>query len=263
MTSIINSLTLEPALYQSADPYPHGVQDNILAGDFAEALQKEILELPADAWDRYDNPFEQKLTLRDKWNFPPLLKQLFDELQAPEFVARLSEIVGWELRLDTTRNFWGVHTYKTGDKLDIHVDAGQHPAGIGKKQVTLGIYLSANWLNEYGCELEIWRGTSAADPEPQLVEKVTSVAPLFNRLILFNCNDVAWHGNPEPASGPEDARRIFVTISYLSDNCIDRNKKVKALFVARPGDTPDTEKDKLRLLRADPERYKDIYRTIT
>ncbi len=263
MSSIINSLTLEPALYQSADPYPYGIQDNILREDFGIALQKEILDLPADVWDRYDNPFEQKLTLRDKWNFPPLLSQLFDELQAPEFVARLSEITGWDLRLDTTRNFWGVHTYKTGDKLDIHVDAGQHPAGLGKKQVTLGIYLSANWREEYGCELEVWRGTSAADPEPRLIEKVASIAPLFNRLILFNCNDVAWHGNPEPASCPEDARRIFVTISYLSDNDIDRNKKVKALFVARPSDEFDEEKDKLRLLRADPERYKDIYRIIS
>jgi len=262
MTSIINSLTLEPALYQSVGPYPHGIQDNILNEVFASALQKEILDLPSDAWDRYDNPFEQKLTLRDKLNFPTHLKQLFDELQAPEFIAQLSEITGWQLQLDTTRNFWGVHTYKTGDKLDIHVDAGQHPAGIGKKQVTLGIYLSANWRQEYGCELEIWRGTSAAEPDPQLLEKVASIAPLYNRLILFNCNDVAWHGNPEPACGPEDAHRIFVTISYLSDNNIDRNKKVKALFIARPDDPVDPEKDQLRLLRADPERYKDIYRVM-
>lgn len=262
MFSIFNRLALDPVTYQSADPYSHGIQDNILDETFATALQKEILDLPSDAWDRYDNPFEQKFTLRDKWNFPPLLKQLFEELQTPEFIAQLSEIVGWQLQLDTTRNFWGVHTYKTGDKLDIHVDAGQHPAGIGKKQVTLGIYLSANWRQEYGCELEIWRGTSAADPEPKLLEKVASIVPLFNRLILFNCNDVAWHGNPEPACGPEDARRIFVTISYLSDNSIDRNKKVKALFVARPGDPVDEEKNRLRLLRADPERYKDIYRVM-
>jgi hypothetical protein len=35
---------------------------------------------------------------------------------------------------------------------------------------------------------------------------------------------------------------------------------MKALFVARPGDPEDLEKDKMRLLRADPEKYKEIYR---
>jgi hypothetical protein len=35
---------------------------------------------------------------------------------------------------------------------------------------------------------------------------------------------------------------------------------MKALFVARPGDQEDLEKDKMRLLRADPEKYKEVYR---
>jgi hypothetical protein len=35
---------------------------------------------------------------------------------------------------------------------------------------------------------------------------------------------------------------------------------MKAFFIARPSDPVDKEKDKLRLLRADPEKYKEIYR---
>jgi hypothetical protein len=33
-----------------------------------------------------------------------------------------------------------------------------------------------------------------------------------------------------------------------------------AFFIARPGDPVDEEKDRLRLLRADPERYKEVYK---
>jgi hypothetical protein len=40
----------------------------------------------------------------------------------------------------------------------------------------------------------------------------------------------------------------------------NQNNRMKAFFIARPGDEPDLEKDKLRLLRADPEKYKEIYR---
>jgi hypothetical protein len=258
---IINPITISGEEYRATDPYPYGMQDNFLAADFAKELQDEILSVTMDAWDRYDNPFEQKFTLRDKMNFPPKLRQLFDELESPEFIEKLGEVVGWPLKLDTTRNFWGVHIYKPGDYLDIHVDAGRHPTLNLKKQVTLGIYLSKNWSEEYGCNLEIWRGSSAAAKEPQIMEKAASIAPLFNRMIIFNCNDFAWHGNPEPSTGPENSRRIFVTISYLSENEIDENRRVKAYFVPRPQDPVNPEKDELRLLRADPERYKEIYRT--
>ena len=258
--SILNKLAIDPSGYQATLPYPYAVQDGILDPAFAEAVQKEILAIPSDQWDRYQNPFEAKYTLRDKYAFPPHLKHLFEELMNPDFVKQIGEIVGHKLYLDLTRNFWGVHLYEPGDKLDIHVDAGIHPVLSFKKQVTLGIYLSANWKEEYGCHLEVWRGENAKNNDTRLLEKVASIAPIFNRLVLFTCNDYAWHGNPEPACGPAESRRIFVTISYLSENYSDENKRMKAFFVARPGDPVDAEKDRLRLLRADPERYKEVYK---
>ena len=257
---MIHAITIDPLRYQTTAPFPYAKQDDILDVAFAYKLQQEIVELPAEAWDRYQNPFEAKFTLRDKWNAPPLLRSLFEHLESKEMLERLSEVCGYELKTDPTRNFWGVHTYQPGDKLDIHVDTGLHPTTKQKKQVTLGIYLSANWKEEYGCELEIWKGTSSASNAPVLIEKVDAIAPLFNRLILFTCNDVAWHGNPVPVVGPEEAKRIFITLSYLSEHTECENNRTKAFFVARPGDPVDEEKDRMRLLRADPERYKEVYR---
>lgn len=254
------SFDINPNEYQKKLPYPHIFVDTVLEETFAYSLQNEILSLPSQAWDRYENPFEQKFTLRDKNTFPPLLQSLFTYLESKDCIDRLSAICGYSLYADTTRNFWGVHVYKPGDKLDIHVDAGIHPHMKKKKQLTLGLYLSSNWKEEYGCQLEIWEGDSAAFQNPKLYKKISTIAPLFNRLVLFTCNDYAWHGNPEPASCPETARRIFITMSYMSDNDSDNNKKVKALFIARPGDPEDKNKEELRQIRADPERYKDIYR---
>ena len=163
------------------------------------------------------------------------------------------------MKLDDTRIFWGVHKYEYGDKLDIHVDVGFHPTLKMKKQVTLGIYLSYNWKEEYGCNLEIWSGENSYTNDSMIFEKVDSISPLFNRFILFTCNDYSWHGNPEPAKCPGDSKRIFLTLSYLSENYEDKNKRVKAFFVKRPQDEDDEEKDKLRLLRADPDKYKNVY----
>ena len=260
MNSILSKILTSNEQYVNTQPYPHMCQDNFLEEKFAKELQNEILNIPLSQWDRYDNPFEQKFTLRDKFNFPQLLTILFNELTSEQFVSNLSDIVGYNLLLDTTRNFWGIHTYKPGDKLDIHVDAGLHPTLGLKKQVTLGIYLSYQWDENFGCELEIWRGDNGANPDAKIHEKITSIAPIFNRMIMFTCNDYAWHGNPIPSSGSEDSRRVFITLSYLSENFEDSNKKVKAFFVPRPDDPEDLEKDRLRFLRADPEKYKEIYR---
>jgi Rps23 Pro-64 3,4-dihydroxylase Tpa1-like proline 4-hydroxylase len=256
----MNPFDIDPHVYQNSDPFPHCVYDNILDESFARALQKEILEIPQCDWDRYDNPFEQKFTLRDKYNFPKHLKKLFSIFESEEFIGKISSLSGHTCILDETRNFWGVHTYKSGDKLDIHVDAGVHPTMKLKKQITVGIYLSANWKEEYGCNLELWRGDNAGSNDAKLYDKKISISPNFNRMVIFTCNDYSWHGNPEPVLCPADSQRIFITISYLSNNNDDKNKRVKAYFIKRPNDADDPVKDKLRLLRADPEKYKDIYR---
>lgn len=240
--------------YKETLPFPHAYQDNFLDLQFATNLQEEILSIKPEDWDRYENPFEQKNTLRDKFSFPPLLIKLFKHFESEAFVQKLSDICDVSLILDTTRNFWGVHTYKNGDKLDIHLDADRHPTLGYKKKITLGLYLSANWKEEYGCELEIWKGD-----QKSIQEKIRCISPIFNRLVLFTCNDVSWHGNPEPCISPPDSTRIFVTISYLSDETSSSNR-VKALFVKRPHDPDDEEKDRLRMLRADPEKYKNVYK---
>lgn len=255
------NLTITKEDYQNQKPFSYAFQDNFLESSFALTCQEEILQLPENAWDRYENPFESKFTLRDKYAFPEHCKKLFEIFESEGFISQLSKICGYKLLKDPTRNFWGIHKYKQGDKLDIHVDAGLHPTTKQKKQVTLGLYLSKFWKEEYGCQLEIWSGENAVSNTAKLFHKVESIAPMFNRLILFTCNDVSWHGNPEPATCPDEAYRIFVTISYLSENYDDLNKRQKAFFVARPSDPVDEQKDMMRLLRADPEKYRDVYRT--
>jgi dTDP-4-dehydrorhamnose reductase len=251
----------QPRLLQrlNSSPFPHMVQDNFLEERFATALQNEILSLSAELFDRYQNPFEAKFTLRDKFNLPSQLSKLFTYWTSDLFLHELSTLTGYNLFNDLTRNFCGVHLYDAGDKLDIHVDAGLHPTTKQKKHVTVGLYLSYNYREGDGCELELWSGSSAGQANPTLNKCEQRIAPLFNRLVVFVNNDYAWHGNPRPLTG-DGCRRIFVTISFLSEEYDDMNKREKALFVKRPEDPEDAEKDRLRLLRADPDKYKEVYR---
>ena len=254
-----------PEIYNSKFPYPHLVIDNILPEGFAKDLQQEILNIPKEEWDRYQNPFENKYTLRDKNKFPKHLSRLFGFLTSEHFVTHLSEIIGVKLYLDPTKNWWGVHTYDNGDFLDIHVDAGQHPVSHLKKHVTLGIYLSKEWKEENGGHLELWTGDSSVSNDAKIYDCKIKILPSFNRCVLFTCNDYSWHGNPNPVKIEKGESRIFVTISYTSDfQGLEnfKNQRRKAFFVKRPNDPEDQEKDKLRILRADPDKYQEVYRVM-
>ena len=247
--------------YTNAKPFNFIYRDNFLNSDFATSIQNEILNIPDREWDRYENPFEKKFTLRNKHNFPPHLTQLFSVLESDMVIQELQKLCGKELYTDPTRNFWGVHKFQNGDHLDIHVDAGSHPLTGKKKVLTLGIYLSKNWEDNQTGALELWNGDNASLDTAKIYDCKISLKPLFNRMILFNNDDYSWHGSPSPVEASENQTRIFVTISYFSNCQIYQNKRVKAFFVPMPNDPQTEYKNKLRLIRCNPTKYMEVYRT--
>ena len=60
--------------YQSRKPYPHMFTDDYLDENFSKEVQEEILSIPDQESYRYDNPFEQKYTLKDKNYYRPKIR---------------------------------------------------------------------------------------------------------------------------------------------------------------------------------------------
>jgi Rps23 Pro-64 3,4-dihydroxylase Tpa1-like proline 4-hydroxylase len=177
-------------------------------------------------------------------------------------VEQLSSLFSINLEIDPFRHYWGIHKYRNGDYLNIHVDAGIHPKNKKKKHLTLGLYLSKNWKEENHGHLELWTGDTANLDSARIFECKKSILPIFNRLLLFECTDNSWHGNPVPVNCTLDETRIFVTISYLSTDMNFLNKRERAFFVPRPNETYTKEMNELRLIRADKNKYKNAYRTL-
>lgn len=247
--------------YNEMKPYPHCFIEDILPEEFAKKCQQEILNIPPEFWDRYDNPFEQKFTLRDKNKLPENCQKLFEILTSEETLHVLSNIVEEKLYNDPNKNWWGIHIYKDGDYLDIHSDAGNHPITKQKKHITFGIYLSHNWKEDNGGHLEIWDGDNVLNDNAKLTKCHTKILPSFNKMIMFTNTTNAWHGNPDPVIIKENENRIFLTISYLSEKHEEgmENNREKAFFVNRPNDKINEEKEYLRHLRADPNKCKEVY----
>ena len=73
--------------YKGRSPFPYYYQDDILDEEFAKELQKEIMELPLEEFDRYNNPFEQKYTYRDKSKYPKKLQELMEYLTCEDKIT--------------------------------------------------------------------------------------------------------------------------------------------------------------------------------
>lgn len=251
---------ISPSEYQSRKPYPYTYQDNFLEKNEAEKIQEEILNLDSSAFSRYNNPFEKKSFLKDKENLPPHLTKLYDYLTSEPFVQHLSVLVGIPLMNDTLKHYNGIHMFENGDKLNIHVDAGIHPFLNKKKQVTFGLYLSKNWKPEYNGNFEVWEGTNASENDATLIRKSDEIEPIFNRAVIFTCDDYSWHGCPVEISSPSDAKRIFLTLSYLSNDTTQLNKRTRAFFVPIDKEKETPEEFELRFKRQSEHFVSSIYR---
>jgi len=247
------------------NPFPYYICTDTLPLEYITELQNEILNMDMSLFDRMDNWFEQKFVLRNKNNIPVKCMEFFNYLNTEQFVDKLSKLVDIPLIVDTDKNFWGIHKFKSGDKLDIHLDAGIYHKNLKKKYLTLGFYLSYEWdSNLNGGFLELWDGDSCIVNNYKLHKCTKKIAPDFNTMVLFINTDNAWHGSPEPVKCIGKSERIFITCSYLA-NLEDikitnmTNTLQKALFIQHPDEEYNEEKQKAIMLRANPETCHMIY----
>lgn len=216
---------------------------NFLPEALAQDVFNEIESKSIDDWDRYDNPFERKWTLKDK---NQICEKIF--LRDENFIKELENKFG-PLILDESKLYYGVHKFEDGDFLDVHLDAGIHPIQKLKKHVTVGLYLSSiNWdVTKNGGELEFWNSNG---------DCIYKISPDFNTLIVFENTINAWHGSPKPVFCKRGEKRIFITMSFLS-KLKPVNTKEKALFFVPKN---NYIKKILSEKRAHSQKFKDMYK---
>jgi len=241
-------------------PYLHAILDNALPDDVYKKLSEEIFSIDNGKYQRYSNPFENKYFITDKYSLPFMCENLWKYLNSPLFLEKLSKLLGIQIYPDEVRLWTSVHKFVNGDYLKIHTDAGCSPFSKKKKEATLGLYLTQNWNENYGCELEIWNGDDIQEENiPVLHECARKIKPVNNRIVIMQCSDNSWHGVPEQCDIPKNAERIFFTVSYISDRTNFLNKREKAYFCPRPCDLWDKETMELVKKRCNISTAKDIY----
>jgi len=218
--------------YCFAEPFPHIVIDDILPAELAERV---LAGFPNEA-NAGDKRFEIGYTgLHKRQVYPGHctsanrdLFAFFNSAPVLQFLEGLTSIQG--LVADPYFDGGGFHEIGAGGRLGIHADFRINERLHLHRRLNLLIYLNKDWRAEWGGELELWdRGMKA---------KARSVAPLFNRCVIFNTDATSYHGHPDPLACPERVTRKSIALYYYtaSQRVYEDVPAVSTMFRARPID---------------------------
>ena len=241
--------------YKNSRPFKHIVIDNFLNENYVEKVHDSFPN-NFDTWYKYWNPIEVKYLDNRIDKFDKVIQNVFEYLGKKEIVNIISKITDIEdLEKDDFLHGAGLHAHPKNGRLMIHLDYEKHPHHENKqRRLNIILYLTKDWKKEWNGETELW------DEEVKKCEKKIDV--VFNRAILFQTNELSWHGLPEKIKCPDGVFRKSLAYYYISPlvNNPDKTKtgasedgyRKKATFVYRP---MDENKDKIqRFLDIRPHR---------
>ncbi|MFZ0487140.1 MAG: 2OG-Fe(II) oxygenase [Arenicellales bacterium] len=199
------------AEFSSAVPFPHVVIDGL----FDEHVLEQVIEVfpdpDSEVWTQWASEHEDKYAASNGDDaLPPPIQHFLRYLNSAEFV-RFCELVSGVRGLIPDPHFHGagVTQVLAGGHLNLHEDFNQHRFFGLKRTLSVLIYLNNDWKEEYGGDLELW--------DAGLQECGKSIAPLFNRTVLFLNVEKAYHGHPKPLRCPPEIRRKSMATIYYTN----------------------------------------------
>lgn len=196
--------------FARAEPFPHVVIDDFLPPDVADAVLEEFDRTEA-GWNHYHHYNEKKLALTHLERMPPRTRELFDAFLSRRFVEWIEELTGIEgLVADPELDGAGLHKILRGGFLNVHTDFLSHTTKRHwSRQINLLLFLNKGWRPEWGGDLELW--------DSRMKRAVRSVAPVFNRCVIFHTTRKSFHGHPHPLACPPEESRRSLALYYFRE----------------------------------------------
>jgi hypothetical protein len=195
--------------YNKATPFPHAVLDDFLDAAFAKQIVRDFPGKDACSVLRLNqNAYKKRGYRPDDLGDNPCRLHLYQFNTGPflQFLEALTGIRG--LIPDPYFAGGGLHETERGGRLGVHADFNLYAPLNLVRRVNVLIYLNPDWRPEYGGQLELWDATMS--------RCVTSIAPVFNRCVVFNTDKTSFHGQPDPLTCPESMSRRSIAIYYYT-----------------------------------------------
>ncbi|MCH2043274.1 MAG: 2OG-Fe(II) oxygenase [Saprospiraceae bacterium] len=194
----------KPFRYFHCDNFLHETKANEVLNSYPDPWQGE--------WDNTTYTNQKNKYQKRKFDEGTVLDRIFKELNSVEFLSLLAEITGIPNLMPDPELFGGgLHQSIKGAFLDVHIDYNIHPKTKQHRRLNVLVYLNKDWKDEYEGHLELWEINDTKK------ERIERIAPLFNRMAMFETNEISYHGHPHPLNTPKGLNRKSLAVYYYTD----------------------------------------------
>ena len=203
-------------IYNQAKPFPSVVIDNFLPERVANRVMKVFPKPDSEVWldwkkrDTEHQPKKLGIGHASRLeSADPTIHNILAAFNSFPFLNFLEELTGVKnLISDPYFHGGGLHQTLSGGKLSVHTDFN-HLVNLGLyRRINVILFLNKNWKKDYKGYLELW------DEDKKKCE--AKIAPIFNRMVLFETNKKTFHGHPEPLNTHVGITRKSMAFYYYT-----------------------------------------------
>lgn len=195
-----------------AEPYRHLVIDDFFDPALAKVCLDSFPPLDDASWEHQndaDIEVKYRTTWKNEFDVPDGIVDAVRILNGADVLKAIGERIGIpKIVPDPYFTGGGLNVTTRGGLLDVHVDGNYHDATGLNRRLNALVYLNPDWQPEWGGEFGIYDSTGQ--------NCIKKVAPLFNRLVVFDSHDFSFHGLPDPVAFPEGVPRRSVILYYYT-----------------------------------------------
>ena len=219
--------------FARGEPFRHVVIDDFLEEGYAQRLLADFPPFESGNARNEAGELGNKSVIERIRGIGPAYAALDDVIQTPGFldwVGRVTGIPG--LLYDPYYFGGGTHENREGQDLDPHIDFNRHPVEQWHRRLNLIVYLNPEWDDAWGGSLELH-----SDPRDEN-DRVELITPSFNRCVIFETNEISWHGFSRiglPAERRGTTRRSIALYFYTRERpAAERADTHSTIYVDRP-----------------------------
>jgi Rps23 Pro-64 3,4-dihydroxylase Tpa1-like proline 4-hydroxylase len=231
-----NSILQQPDQYHQIfsrnQPFKHIVIDNFFNNEFCQSLLDGFPSFDKKLASNENGEIGRKSVHTHVTDLGSSYKKLHNLVKDQHFINLVEKITGIaDLKFDPQYFGGGTHDNLHGQDLDPHVDFTNHPKTGYFRRLNLIVYLNKEWQGDWGGNIELHKNPRL---EPQQ-DEIVSVEPLFNRAVIFETNNISWHGFPRidlPEEKKHLSRKSFA-LYYYTKTRANKLKTHSTIYVDR------------------------------
>ncbi len=170
--------------FNHSSPFRYLIVDEFLNSEIAKQIEFSFPSIDSMSV-KYKGLNENKAEDSSFDKFAPIIQELNQFIHSPIITEWIGKITGLK-NISTINDRLGAGLHQGGNKsfLDIHIDYNIHPIHKKQRKLNLLIFFNKEWEEGWGGQLELWNKTNC----------FKKILPSFNRMVLFECNEISYHG---------------------------------------------------------------------